>query len=309
MAKKKHIRHPLKHDPVPIQELQKVDEIDEKLKAVADGGRDEAHAAIEDILKAWPGRRRREIWARFRSVRNSLRPSSRQHAVWSEEDIKRLRSGYALGRTGVRKAVKELLVIHPDWKPQRIWRMAAKLGLSIRSGAKKPWSHEEEAKLLWDAGMKPAQVIARKLKRTMKAIYNKTCADGVSSRVREPKDYTLHRISRMLGVSDTIVRVWFEDGLFGELNGQGRRNGHGEVRPRIRSEDFLAFCVKHPDKINPNKCKAEVLDYLEDKQVKPARWNGSRQHLTCRKACPRCGHVIIGNAFSWHVTNCTGSQH
>jgi hypothetical protein len=306
MAKKKHIRQPLRHHPVPIQELQKVDEIDEKLKAVADKGRDAVHAAIEDILKGWPGRKRREIWARFRSVRNSLRPSSRQRAVWSEEDINRVRLGYARGRAGVGEAVKELLVIHPDWKPQRIWRMASKLGLSVRSGPKKPWSHKEEAKLIWDAGMKPVQVIARKLKRTRKAIYNKMCADGVSARVREPKEYTLHRVSRMLGVSDTIVRAWFEEGLFGELNGQGHRNGHGEMRPRIRSEDFIRFCLRNPDKINPNKCTADVLDCLEDKQIKLARWNGSRQHLTGRKACPRCGRVIIGNAFSWHVTHCTG---
>lgn len=284
-----------------------VNEIDAILGTVTNGTRKQVHEAIETILDGWPGRKRFEIWSRLRYLRNGRRNHRWRRTVWSEQDIEILRALYARGRAGARTAVVELVALHPDWRPEAIWRKAAKLGLSDRSGARRPWTHDEEAKLLWDGGMKSVRVIARKLNRSEAAILQRLSLNGATARVREPKGYTLRRISKTLGVSDSIVHVWFEKGMFGRLDGHARHVGHRPSRAVISREALVAFCLAQPEKVNARRCDPEVLDWLKEKNILARNWNGSRQHLAERKECPRCGRVIAGNAFSWHVTHCGGS--
>lgn len=306
MAKKDATRSPLRDSPLPLRNLQGVNEIDAILGTVINGTRKQVHEAIETILDGWPGRKRFEIWERLRHLRNGHRNHRWRHAVWSEEDVELLRDRYARGRAGARQAVAEILTRHPDWRPEAIWRKAAKLGLSDRSGVRRPWTKDDEAKLMWDGGMKSVRVIARKLNRSEAAILQRLSLNGATARVREPKGYTLRRVSKTLGVSDSIVRVWFEKGMFTNLDGHGRRNGHRPAKVVISREALMVFCVAHPEKVNAKRCDPEVLDWLEEKNVLARDWNGPRQHLTERKECPRCRRVIVGNAFSWHVTHCAG---
>lgn len=91
----------------------------------------EVHGVIEKILKGWPGRTRGELWARLRQLKNGDRKAGVRHAVWNEEDIEILRTYYAQGLGGARRAVKELLVRHPDWSSRSIWHKAAKLGFRL----------------------------------------------------------------------------------------------------------------------------------------------------------------------------------
>ncbi|HEV2416417.1 MAG TPA: hypothetical protein VGX94_01300 [Terriglobia bacterium] len=307
MARKNTIGRPLDDVLIPIRNLQGANEIDAILGAVANGTRKQVHEAIENVLKGWPGRKRFEIWERLRWLRNGHRNHRWRHSVWSEEDVELLRSQYSHGRAGARRSVKVLLTRHPDWRPATIWRKAAKLELSTHSGSRRPWSKDDEAKLLWDGGMKAVRVIARKLNRSEASIRQRLSRAGASARVREPKHFTLHRISEMLGVSDSIVRVWFEKGLLGRANGHVKRNGQSSPRALICREALIAFCIAHPEKVNAKRCDPEVVDWLEERKIQPRQWNGCRQHLTERKECPRCGRAIDGNAFSWHVMHCTGS--
>lgn len=152
--------------------------------------------------------------------------------------------------------------------------------------------------------MKQARSIARKLKRSEAAVRQKLSINGVKSKVRFPKDYSLHRISRLLGVSDSIVRAWFRKGLFGDPNGQGKRKACARSSVRISSEAVEAFCREHPEKINPDECDPQVLDWLEEKKRQPAAWRGLRQHLAERKSRPSCGRVIPGNGYFRHVKHC-----
>ncbi|HUY13176.1 MAG TPA: hypothetical protein VMX16_06020 [Terriglobia bacterium] len=304
MAEDEAVRHSPKDAPIPLRNLPRINEIDEILRSVAQGTRQEVHTAIEAILKGWPGRRRSEIWDRLRWVRNGNREAPWRHTVWTEEDIEFLRAQYARGRAGARRAVKELLARHPDWKPRSVWYKAAQLGLLTLSEKPRRWSGDEEGKLLWEAEMKQARSIARKLKRSEAAVRQKLSSNGVKSKVRFPNDYSLHHISRLLGVSDSIVRAWFRKGLFGEPNGQGKRKAGARSGVRISSEAVEAFCGEHPEKINPDECDPEVLDWLEEKRRQPGAWSGPRQHLAERKSCPSCGRVIPGNGYFRHVKSC-----
>ncbi len=308
MAEDETVRHSLKDAPVPLRNLPRINEIDEILRSVAQGTRQEVHATIEAILKGWPGRKRSELWARLRWLRNGHGEAPWRHTVWSDEDIKLLRAHYGLGRAGARRAVKDLLARHADWKPRSVWYKAAQLGLLTQSETPRPWTRDEEGKLLWDAEMKQARSIARKLKRSEAAVRQKLSSNGVKSKVRIPKDYSLHRISKLLGVSDSIVRVWFQKGLFGEPNGQGKRKAGARSGVRISSEAVEAFSEEHPEKINADECDPHVLDWLEEKRRQPVAWSGPRQHLAERKSCPRCGRIIPGNGYFRHFRSCTSAS-
>ncbi len=200
--------------------------------------------------------------------------------------------------------MKELRARHPDWSPQLIWYKAKKLGLSTRPEKPRPWSRQERGYLLWNAGEKPVRRIARKLGRSVAAVQQMLSNKGASSKLRTPKEYTLHRVSRLLGVTDTTVRLWFQQGLFGNpVNGERdlKRTRSG---PRISAAALIAFCKKYPDKINTQKCHPDFWVLMEEEVVHPNDWRGTRQHLTQERDCPGCERGIRGNAYYRHVKNC-----
>ena len=51
---------------------------------------------------------------------------------------------------------------------------------------------------------------------------------GATSKVRSPKEHNLHGVSKLLGVSDTAVRLWFRKGLFGEPADQKQKRGKSQ---------------------------------------------------------------------------------
>lgn len=293
-------------DPlVPLSNLPRSNEIDDILQPVLKARRIEVHAAIETVLKGWPGRKRAELWALLRRLRNGHRGAVKCHAIWNEEDMDILRAYYAQGRAGARRAVKELLARHPDWSARSVWYKAAKLGISTRSEKPRAWSREEQGVLLWNAGEKPVGKIARKLGRSEKAVRQMLSSRGVASKVRIPKNYTLHRVAKLLGVSDRIVRLWFQEGLFGEP--ASRERNRSRSGPRVSAAELLAFCREHPDKINTRECGPDFWLLMEDEDVSSNAWQGLRQHLTQQRHCPSCGRVVWGNAYFRHIKRCNGS--
>jgi len=293
---------------VPLCDLPGIEEIDAILRPVIKAGRREVHDAIEVVLEGWPGRKRGELWVRLRQLRKEERETGRRHAVWGEEDLTILRTYYAQGRAGARRAVKELHARHPDWNARVIWHKAARLGISTGSGTIRPWSREEHGDLLWNAGEKPLGRIARKLGRSEKAVRQMLSSRGATSKVRSPKEHNLHGVSKLLGVSDTAVRLWFRNGLFGEPADQKKRRGKSQSGPRLTLEAVVAFCVKHPDKVNAEDCDPDLLELIEDRNVRLSGWQGTRQHLVQSRRCPQCSRAIRGNAYFRHVNKCDANS-
>jgi predicted DNA-binding antitoxin AbrB/MazE fold protein len=304
---KRRARRPV--EDVPLDRLADIDQIDAILLAEIDGTPKEVHEAIRKVLEDRPGRKPYEIQHRFRLLknrelrkRNGNRPW--QRALWTDERIEMLRAFYAQGLSGARQAAKVMPERHPDLPPRAIRWKAAKLGLTNHPGARRPWTKDADRLLGWFAGEKGVPFLAKKLGRTPGAIRKRLSALGLSAKVPLPDYLNLHQVSMMLGVSDSIVRVWYEKGLFKPC-GKTKVNGHARSKVLIHAGTLVAFCVAYPEKVNPKKCHADVHVWLDKNgQSRRGSWNGSRQHLTERKACPRCGRKITGNAYARHATSC-----
>ncbi len=309
MAKKRVRRRPV--EAVPLDQLADIDQIDRILLGAINGTPKQVHAAIRKVLENRPGRKPHEVYKRFRRLknreqreRNGNRPW--QRAQWNDERIEMLRAFYAQGLSGARQAAKVMPEHYSDLPPRAIRSRAAKLGLTNQLGARRPWTRNADRSLGWLAGEKGVSFLARKFGRTLVAIRKRLSALGLSAKVRVPDYFNLHQVSIMLGVSDGIVRVWYEKGLF-EGYGKVKLNGHARSKVLIHKGALGAFCRAHPERVNPEKCHPDVKMWLGKNGKTPSKpWNGSRQHLTERKACPRCGRKIIGNAYARHVHSCAG---
>ena len=255
-------------------------------------------------MKGWPGLTRDELWDRLRYLRDHSSQVCKGQTEWNEEDLAILRTFYAQGRAGARKAIKELRARHPDWSARFIRRKATELGLTTSAGKPKPWSDQELGSLLWDAGEKTVEKIAVKLGRSVKAVRQMLSARGVSGRVRMPKTYSFRGVARLLGVDDKMVRLWFQKGWFGEVaKGHGSKKSSPSAQ-RISAAAIVAFCREHPDKINTAKCHPDFWLLMEDREVEPTAWLGNSQHLTKQRQCPSCRRAIRGNAYFRHVRRC-----
>jgi hypothetical protein len=308
MAKDKPTHRPVDPPLVPLADLADIGKIDAILQGAINGTRKEVRDAIRRVLKDWPGRTRWEVhkrfcWLKRREVRKRNANRPRRRASWDKERIEMLRKFFAQGLAGARQAGKVMPALYPDLRPREIQRKAAELSLTNPREPQHPWTTDEDCALRWFAGEKLLSFFVKELKRSPTAIRQRASRLGLSLRVRMPNYFNLHQVSIMLGVSDSIVRVWFEKGLF-EACGKVMLKGRGRSRGLIHKDTLLAFCLAHPDKVNAKKCPPDVLGWLAERGKSAGQWNGYRQHLTEQKECPRCGREILGNAYSRHVMNC-----
>jgi len=194
------------------------EQIDQILREGATRGRVGSHAAIERILKHEPGVERAHLWRRIRRLKRVPRREPYRRSAWSPEDDQILRRGYSAGWAGKRRAGRELLTRHPDWRPHVVWGRAARLGLTWRKKrrgrerSRQPWSENDDRILLNLAGYKCAKAIAKKLHRTERAVQYRLTVFGKSSRVHK-EGFARRALAEELHLGSKTVQRMIVDGL------------------------------------------------------------------------------------------------
>lgn len=211
------------------------EQVDHILREGSRQGRAGSHAAIERILKHEHDLDRAGLWRRIRELKHPARQSRFRRAVWSPEEDRLLREGYAKGWEGKRQAVREILRRHPDWRPHIVWRRAAKVGLArknARRGKERgghPWSEHDDRILLNLAGYKRAKVIGKILHRTESAVRYRLAVLGKSSRVHR-EGYARRALAEELHLGTRTIQRLIVAGLL-------------EVRdPRITTRSLEELC-------------------------------------------------------------------
>ena len=213
-------------------------QVDEILRDGAKRGREGSCAAIKRILKFESALGRPALWRRLRQLKFGPRTGPFCRSVWTAEDDRILSQGYGNGWSGKRKAIRELLFRHPEWRPHTVWRRAARLHF-VRKLAKRgeersscAWDQRDDQVLLNLAGYKTSRVIAKVLHRSEAAVRCRLMLFGKSSRVRRD-GFSRHELATELHLGKQTVQRLIVEGLL-------------QVRdPRITRESLGRLCKKN----------------------------------------------------------------
>jgi hypothetical protein len=235
--------------------LKSIPEVLEILSSVLDGSRKDVHAAINEILLAYPGHPRREALNCRRWLRRNRGDAQGRHAVWSEEDLRILRAGYAEGLAGIRRARKALLECHRDWNESMIDYKAAELGITKHRPKTERWLESQENELLKYAEEMSVRQIARRLGRSEAAVRTRMSLLGLGGRVRLKQGCTLRETAYIFGIGPTTLRRYAARGL---IRVSRIKNGY-RIR-YISHENIEKFYRQYPDKVkNPERTR-DMID-------------------------------------------------
>ncbi len=290
--------------------LKAIPEIDKILRPFLHAGWREIHSAVGTILEDWPGRKRDEVWRLLRQLRDDRGEARGCHVVWTEEDVSLLRARYGEGRTGARRATKELLKLHPAWHRRAIWYMARKLALATHSFHGRRWTDKDQGYLLWWAGEKPVKWLATKLQRSEAAIRQRLSMNCASGRVRIASRYSERQAARQLGVSHTSLRAWIAQGILAAdpVKGSRNRGNSGKAPVRFSEATLTGFCQRHPGRVNKTACSPLALEWINEGK-RAEVWSPTRSHLAHSRSCPHCGRAVRGNGYFTHEKACANRSY
>lgn len=101
----------------------------------------------------------------------------------------------------------------------------------------RPWTRDEDEKLLNWAGYEPVEKIAQRLSRSARAVRFRLCALGMSARVTD--GWSLRALQKLLRVSPARLRQFIGSGML-------------RVRdPRVTSRALAAFCERNRTSLDP----------------------------------------------------------
>jgi hypothetical protein len=163
-------------------------------------------------------------------------------------------TGLRLGPAGKHQAINKVLQLVPEWKRGDCWRRIRQLRRNSetpklqlcppRSGpealeksasgsrpASRPWTPEEDARLLDWAGYEPVNKIAQRLNRSVRAVRFRLGALGMSAKVSD--GWSQRALRKLLRVSPAKLRFFIGSGML-------------RVRdPRIATTSMLRLCCNN----------------------------------------------------------------
>jgi hypothetical protein len=176
-------------------------------------------------------------------------------------------AGIKLGPQKKHDAINKILELVPGWKRGDCWRRIRQLRRtpalaipstdqdlekadgngSLRRPFSRPWSQEDDDKLLDLAGYEPVTKIAERLGRSVRAVRFRLGALGMSARVKD--GWSQRGLRKLLRVSRARLRYLTASGML-------------RVRdPRITGRSLVNLCDKNnPNGNNNHRPKASIVE-------------------------------------------------
>ncbi len=266
-------------------------------------------------------------------------------------------TGLRLGSAGKHQAINRVLQLVPEWKRGDCWRRIRQLrrpsnatALQVCSPpsspppcetasrssrpASRPWTADEDARLLDWAGYEPVNKIAQRLNRSVRAVRFRLGALGMSAKVSD--GWSQRALRKLLRVSPARLRHFIGSGILRVRDPRvttssllrlcsgnvvsfdhsatdritalmAKRDAYPwEQAADLRS--FEEFCRKHGDQINitlidPATAKWLIKEYGVSESCAVRELSRAQKHALVVRTC-RCGRRVAGNIFFKHVRHC-----
>ena len=224
-------------------------ELDDFLRDSARSGEDHEKRSIDAIRRGHPGIAKSVIWDRivYLGLTKRARPPYDSHE-WTDAEDKILFAEYGNGREGAHAATVKILTLHPEWTHDAVaWRAQALGVTNHRSEPPRRWDHrlDEMLRELADCSL---ETIARRLRRTPKAILARIRRLGFDATFfggQKTKD-----LVRYLNVSEAQVKSWVHAGWLVRKHS------------RITDESLAQFCREHSDLIPFDSLTVEAQNWV-----------------------------------------------
>jgi hypothetical protein len=224
-------------------------ELDDFLRDSARSGEDHEKRSIDAILRSHPAIAKSVIWERivYLGLTERTRPPYGLHK-WTDVEDKILVAEYGSGREGAHAATMKILAIHPEWTHDAVAWRAQTLGVTNhRAAPASRWDQtlDEALRELADCSL---DTIARRLRRTPKAILARIRRLGFDAAFfggHKTKD-----LVRYLNVSEAQVKAWVQAGWLVRKHS------------RIPDESLAQFCREHSDLIPFGSLTVEAQNWV-----------------------------------------------
>lgn len=211
-------------------------DLDDLLRDSARVGGDHERRSIDIIRRTHPAIAKAVIWERivYLGLTDRTRPPYDGHE-WSDVEDGILLAEYGRGREGAHAATMKILALHPEWTHDAVaWRAQALGVTNHRVAPARRWNQplDEALRELADCSL---DVIARRLRRTPKAVLSRIRRLGFDATFfggQKTKD-----LVRYLNVSEGQVKSWVRSGWLVRKRG------------RITDDSLARFCREHSDLI------------------------------------------------------------
>lgn len=120
---------------------------------------------------------------------------------------------------------------------------AGDLGLTQNTGKSREWTRQQEEKLIGMIGKYPTRIIAKKLGRSLRSIYQKCHRLNLSNYVKYDW-YSMLDVSKILGINESTVHGWI---LNKKLN--AKHHDGNKFLYHIDTKDLKTFICTYPSEL------------------------------------------------------------
>lgn len=182
-------------------------------------------------------------------------PNSRRQFSWSEADRELIRRNLSVAGKELRSLITNLATQsgNPRWACRRFVR---RMGIRAKRD-QRPWSVDEQQRLIKLVDLYPMPEIARLMRRSMSSIWHMLYRLGANAHMGKDS-FTKYTLATALHVRPEAVQSWIR---LGWLKSHELSCGHSQ-RLIIEAQDFCEFCREHTKDVVGNRLTKERLDFV-----------------------------------------------